>query len=858
MKTLTLLMSIVFAGMISSAQNQSPVPRISQQITNYFNYNPRAKILIITDKNQYKPGETIWFRALVTDANNQLATGDNSPLNIKLYDKKGTPLFQETFRLTNGSTPGDIQIPEDLEKDTYFLVAYLALNNSPEDLSYTPLKIDPAYNNQWVAETALKDSISVSGQQNKLNIVLRDISGNIQKNTQLRYQLLNGDEIIEKGKLKTDEKGKVTLPLTIPAKSNGEPFICSLNNTRDDWKHDVFLPTNLDPMVVRFYPEGGNLIPGVSLKIGFTAFNKWGLPVDVEGAVINQEGKPVTLVQTLTQGLGFFSVTNDGKQTYKLVLSGKTGQNQSFEIPLPNPNGLAFSVTKTDTGFISVNLIFSEKQKHFVAITATQGNTMHWATDMEIDAIGRIKIPTEHLPQGINLLSVFSKEGNLLAERLIFLNKNQRLKVDVQTQKSSLKPNESMKVSVRLTDENNQPISGNVIVSVTDKLRNSMNTPGINEYLQLDSELETPFSLVSGAFKNPTANAELMDIYLIANNLKAFDWSKIRQFKPETATDLNTGSSRISGFVTDKNGTKINRAKVSLVNNKTMRLHTTTTNREGIFFFPNLNQGNAEDFSAKATDPDGKRELKIIFSKNLEGQIPGYIAEIAPRHCFINTDQVADGTYFSNNPDLFTRASKQSKPNTISADNQRRLLSTSTSLLDVIKTLKPYRIMNNQIVFVGSENSLNYQGGALIVLDGQQLGTDISVIQNMSPAEIDHINISTNPMDIQRYTGLNSVGIIEIFQKKATTPEPNFRNETANQYDGEYRIPNKFQEESATPKRDTRTTLLWIPDQEVDETGTFEFSVTAGKVISDFIIKVEGMSKNGVAGSGKAEFAVSK
>ncbi|MBL7970042.1 MAG: carboxypeptidase regulatory-like domain-containing protein [Prolixibacteraceae bacterium] len=858
MRTLNLLVIIIFTSIVSSAQNQSPGTSPGQQITNYFSYNPRAKVLIRTDKSLYKPGETIWFRALVTDENNQLSANENSTLNVKLYDKKGTPLLQEIFRLNHGSTPGDLQIPEDLKKGIYFLAAYVSSSNSTEDLSYTPLKIDPEHNHQWVAETVLKDSISTSGQTNELFVILRDISGNAQKNTQLKYQFMNGAEIIEKGKLKTDEKGRATIPLTLPLKSNGEPFICTLSDSRDDWTHDVFLPTDLDQLIIRLYPEGGNLITGVPAKIGFTAFNKWGLPVDVEGSVINREGAPVTLVKTITKGLGFFSVANESKQTYKLVLSGKTGHKQSFEIPVPNPEGLAFSVTKTDTGFVSANLIFPDRQKHSIILTATQGNAMHWSANMEIDAIGRIKIPVKNLPQGIILLSVFSKDGNLLAERLIFQNKRQEVKVDVQAQKSSLKPNENMRVSVRLTDENNQPISGNLIVSVTDKFRNSINTPEINEYLQLESELETPGSLIPNAFSPPSGNAALMDIYLISNNLKAFDWNKIRQFKPESPTDINARSGRISGFVTDKNGNRINKAKVSLVNNKTMRLHTTTTNSEGIFLFPNLNQANLDDFSAKATDPAGKHGLKVVLSKSFEDRIPGFIAEIAPRYCFVNTDQVADDTYFRNNPDLFTREPRQSKPNTTSADNQRRLLSTSTNLLDVIKTIKPYRIMNNQIVFVGSENSLNHQGGALIVLDGQQLGTDISVIQSMSPSEIDHINISTNPMDIQRYTGLNSVGIIEIFQKKAKVPNPDNKQDTANRYDGEYRIPGEFPKEPANPKRDTRTTLLWIPDQEVDETGTFEFSVTAGKVLSDFIIKVEYMSENGTAGSGKTEFTVSK
>ncbi|MDP3432692.1 MAG: hypothetical protein Q8T04_06980, partial [Bacteroidota bacterium] len=213
---------------------------------------------------------------------------------------------------------------------------------------------------------------------------------------------------------------------------------------------------------------------------------------------------------------------------------------------------------------------------------------------------------------------------------------------------------------------------------------------------------------------------------------------------------------------------------------------------------------------------------------------------------------------FRNNPDLFNKAPRIVKPNNVANDNQKKLLSTATNILDVIKTIKPYKLTNNQIVFYGSENSLNYQGGALIVIDGQQIGTDISAITSISPVEVERINVSTNPMDIQRYTGLNSVGIVEIFMKRGpqlTTPETE-KNTSRDKYDN---LGSKiFQPEPSNVRRDFRTTLQWIPEIIIGETGEAEISVTAGKVISDFVIEVQGMSTNGRIGSGNEKFQVVK
>ena len=158
-----------------------------------------------------------------------------------LFDKLGTAVVKDIFKLSSGSTLGDMTIPDNLAGDIYFLVAYSSVESSPEQVSITKLRIDPEYSNQWVVETSAKDSISVSGMKNELFVVLRDISGMILKNEQLRYQLKNGSEIIEKGKVKTDENGKVTIPFTIPGKTNGEPFICELSDSKDEWKHEAFL-----------------------------------------------------------------------------------------------------------------------------------------------------------------------------------------------------------------------------------------------------------------------------------------------------------------------------------------------------------------------------------------------------------------------------------------------------------------------------------------------------------------------------------------------------------------------------------------------------------------------------------------
>ena len=56
----------------------------------------------------------------------------------------------------------------------------------------------------------------------------------------------------------------------------------------------------------------------------------------------------------------------------------------------------------------------------------------------------------------------------------------------------------------------------------------------------------------------------------------------------------------------------------------------------------------------------------------------------------------------------------------------------SKSVQDIIFTIKPYQISNGIIVFKSSgPNSINYQQGALIAIDGILKGTNPNVLDNI-------------------------------------------------------------------------------------------------------------------------------
>jgi hypothetical protein len=160
--------------------------------------------------------------------------------------------------------------------------------------------------------------------------------------------------------------------------------------------------------------------------------------------------------------------------------------------------------------------------------------------------------------------------------------------------------------------------------------------------------------------------------------------------------------------------------------------------------------------------------------------------------------------------------------------------SSDRDILDVIRQIKPYQLMGGKIVFAGSGlNSLINQDGALIIIDGSRMGTDAEILKSLPVSNIERINVSTDPSDIQRYTGLNNVGIIEIFTKKggkeSGTEEPVKENKTS--------------------------TLCWEPDILTNSSGKATISFSTNKS-SPVLISVEGITVNGLVGSRTLNFLV--
>jgi hypothetical protein len=275
---------------------------------------------------------------------------------------------------------------------------------------------------------------------------------------------------------------------------------------------------------------------------------------------------------------------------------------------------------------------------------------------------------------------------------------------------------------------------------------------------------------------------------------------------------------------------RLNPIDLSIGNNKKMQLDITVLDENGNPVRANLSVSASDHLHTQPSNDD-----KGIVN-------------------FINKKMaLAEKTSYSDTSDFFIRLLQNSTmtpgiPYIVQEKNNIRKLqkkeesanrkkqygySSERNIFDILMQVKPYHIENGKITFSsGTMNSLNNLDGALIIVDGINKGSDISLLSTIPVPDIALITASTNVMDIQRYSASNNVGIIEITMKKNSAYLKNNEAKT------------------------TTSTLFWGPDIVTDNTGRVSVSFSANDRSSEILINVNGITANGLCGSSTLYYSI--
>ncbi|MBX0292674.1 hypothetical protein K3G63_19675 [Hymenobacter sp. HSC-4F20] len=280
---------------------------------------------------------------------------------------------------------------------------------------------------------------------------------------------------------------------------------------------------------VQFFPEGGNLVQGISSKVAFKVTDRAGRSVPVEGTVLNAQGQPLTTFKTLRFGLGSFWFTPSTAAAYTARLKLPTGRVVSHLLPAAHPAGyvmrleaprpaqLNVVVQAPGHGTEPVLLLVHARQRLLVATSRTL-----------VNGRAEFALDPQTLAEGISHFTVFNSRRQPVCERLYFRRPAQPLRLSAQTDRPTY-PTRT-KVSVRIATgatEQPSPASLSVAVYRLDSL-SATPSPSISSYLWLTSDLR-------GTVENPdyyltSTEAEVAaatDNLMLTHGWRRFRWEDV-------------------------------------------------------------------------------------------------------------------------------------------------------------------------------------------------------------------------------------------------------------------------------------------------------------------------------------------
>ncbi|TDX01566.1 hypothetical protein [Dinghuibacter silviterrae] len=427
--------------------------RIDTLMHIYTEAYPREKVYLHLDRSAYNTGESIWYKAYVTNEGVPSALSKN--VFVELLDDHGRVLDRNTAPLVESSAAGSFVLPASYKATTISLRAYTRymLNYDSAFLYYRTVRV------------------------------------------------LNTTAPLPAGH-------------TVVIKTGAPHVTATAGGTQ-----------------LRFFPEGGDYIDGVDSRVAFKATGPDGLPVEVQGTVVDAKGVKKATFASVRDGMGTFIFTPVKGMTYQAVWKDKAGTAHTTPLPAARPNGVSLSIDSQDSAKIyTVEAVTGDSvATTFHLIAHTGGQVFYLATlHLQDGEIVRQAFNTASLPSGIVTVTIFDADWQPVAERISFVDNNEYMFYPaIHALYTKFDKRAENQLEIEYADQ----VKSNLSVSVTDAdLDAPEDAKGDNiiSNLLLTSDLRGKVYKPWDYISNPIDSVRKeVDLVMLTNGWRRYDWNVI-------------------------------------------------------------------------------------------------------------------------------------------------------------------------------------------------------------------------------------------------------------------------------------------------------------------------------------------
>jgi hypothetical protein len=301
------------------------------------------------------------------------------------------------------------------------------------------------------------------------------------------------------------------------------------------------------------FPEGGDLVNGMTSFVAFKAYDQFGKPVKVKAFLQNDKNKLLDTLNIKHDGMGSFILIPKTGESYSIKWSDSFGNSGITKLPAAKSEGVVMSVRATNEfagvkvdrtanipdNFKQLNLLVHMNQEILFKVSLNASDKTSLSA----------KIPIEEMSTGILQFSLFTSDWLPVAERLIFVNNRlHEFGAKIIPQLVTLTKRGKNVIDILVSDTT----TTNMSISITDgSLDDGSLGNTIYADLLLNSELKgkihNPGYYLSSDSDEVTSN---LDLLMQTNGWRRFNWADIKAGKGPSLTYLpESESMKIRGLV---------------------------------------------------------------------------------------------------------------------------------------------------------------------------------------------------------------------------------------------------------------------------------------------------------------------
>lgn len=892
-KYLVLLFSIIASAIAFGFVGQDdPLKKILQQIEKYRLQYPQEKVHLHLDKPYYAIGDNIWFKAYIVTAERNELSDLSKILYVELINDKDSVKQSLTLPIEMGLSSGDFALSDSLKEGNYRIRAYTNwMRNFDEEYFFDKtITIGNSISNTVLTQVDYTFSKDPKGQRVFANLNYTDMSGAPLSNKEVSYEVVLDFRSIVKGKGITDLNGTLQLSFV-----NNQPFILKsgkiLTNIRLSEKVSANksfpVKTTSKETDVQFFPEGGELIDGISSRVAFKALGSDGLGLPVSGYIADQNQNKLSEFKSEYAGMGSFKIKPSASNTYTAYLTFEDGSEKVIALPKVKAKGYVLSADNLDPMELKIKISSNELQQpdsELTLVAQSNGQVLFVSKNKMNSSVFSSSILKSRFPTGILQLTLFSPNNEPVAERLVFINHSDFLTIELSSEKFEYQQREKVKLMLDVSDPKGKPTLGSFSISVIDETKvpfNEENETSIMSNLLLSSDLRGFIEKPNYYFTDVNANkVKQLDNLLLTQGWRRFEWKNILTDSYPSLVFEAEKSMQVSGKVISMSGKPIIGGKVTLFSSSgTQFLIDTLTDSNGQFRFDNLYFNDSTKFIVQARNEKDKKNVEIqldripaqLVTKNKNGpmievnvnkSIIAYLKNsraqyddlkkngLITRNIMLDEVKVVEqklDVKYSANLNGAGRADA-----IIKADQ----LQNCFTIIQCIQGRFAGIVVMNDIVYATRNMASSFSGPIpmQLILDGAYVEPEF--LSSINPNDVETIEILKSGANTAIY-GMRGGGGVLIINTKRGESNSDYRNYASGIigynprgfYKGrEFYSQNYSDPAINTTISDLRTTIYWNPNVISDTTGkaSVEFYNSDGK--GKYKAIVEGINIDGTIG----------